>query len=1038
MRAIPFKIFPSIGYINSQFQIINLIDNEIRIDVIKEGIEIKKLELSSNSSSYLLELALPGKYELTTCINNIIFSQYLEIKNSIRIGTSIIKKIYTFNKIPYTYILMKDRILIYNEKNKVTIIENEISPSEIIKINEEILLFKTTFKDSNNRITNFGIYQVNEYKISWELTDTYTEIEYISNLKRLWVYDNELKKIKCFHLSKSIEGQPKELLTINNVNNYDCKSIKNTILLIEKNKITIINITNLNVKEYKISPDIAIDYLGSIYYKNKYSLTLENFFEVEVKHKIHINDDFIYNKEKFIFIGDNYITKPTVDLELTKLDAIREFRPDSETKFKFKQIDLKEIRKIEIKTVSKSFYYSTREIIIVTQINTKTISHINYSKNVFEWTGSTVINEKNEYKIQIATSITLKDLKINLLECTFNIDSLTILNWKISSNTYLLYYRGNSKVVAADSIKIYENFNGNNYVLINNCQYKLYDVLNLETPIFITTNIINENYICEHKTIWYEDEINTIQNATNIAIKGFNLESKTIIDIRDENNNQIVNKLNIFTQREYLKAPEILINPENGKLKKYTTGLIMSSSNDLTKVIIRRSHKIYLLMYCLDRKRYIEDEIQIEQDNYKESHLSPNGNFLTLLNASNEYILYDIRTNERIKYFSEKFIAFSRDGNLIFEDDKTKNPKIIDPITFNNITPNNYHFYQYLSPDAKLYSQLSTQFQYRDRLTNALIDEIQYNYLINLTKPPLPISSKEIIDDWSRSMNSFFNLNKESLNLFKVLDVQMLVNFTLAIREKFIEIGIVGTSVTSRLVAPLDLSYFNYLSFSYDNCYVVYVGKPSVYGLIHLFKINFDPVKLTLEIIDNYISRIPNKAAWVCGFSKKGIFATYDSTPDTYSVKIIDSLFTENMRLEDYRRIIYTDVDPIANPHNKWKKLNGKNFLCFSPSGDYMALSEQGYEPKTLGGSGHVESGALHIVLMETDQIIKSFIEHGAPIKSELSQNNKNISFVAFSEDESKIMSLSDDGVVIVRNVDLSSFYNENIPESSIHHTVSS
>ena len=90
--------------------------------------------------------------------------------------------------------------------------------------------------------------------------------------------------------------------------------------------------------------------------------------------------------------------------------------------------------------------------------------------------------------------------------------------------------------------------------------------------------------------------------------------------------------------------------------------------------------------------------------------------------------------------------------------------------------------------------------------------------------------------------------------------------------------------------------------------------------------------------------------------------------------------------------------------------------MCFSPSGNYLALSEQGYEPLTLGGYGHQESSVIHIAKTTNGEIIDSFLGHGDRIKYE---KNKKVVFVAFSEDEKQIMSMSTDGVVIVRNITL-------------------
>ena len=212
----------------------------------------------------------------------------------------------------------------------------------------------------------------------------------------------------------------------------------------------------------------------------------------------------------------------------------------------------------------------------------------------------------------------------------------------------------------------------------------------------------------------------------------------------------------------------------------------------------------------------------------------------------------------------------------------------------------------------------------------------------------------------------------------------------------------------------LRLKYYNYAAFSYDNKYFAYVGKPSSKGLIHLFKLDYVESNNKLLVTDSYLSRYPSYASWVCGFSKTGYFATYDSTPDTYLINIDEELFASKTDEIELRENIYNSKSNIYHQYQKWNEIKGKNFLCFSPTGKYLALSEQGYEPLTLGGYGHQESNAVHISFTETGRIIDSFTGHGDKIKE---NRRKKVTFVAFSEDEKRIMTLSSDGVVVIRDL---------------------
>ena len=82
-----------------------------------------------------------------------------------------------------------------------------------------------------------------------------------------------------------------------------------------------------------------------------------------------------------------------------------------------------------------------------------------------------------------------------------------------------------------------------------------------------------------------------------------------------------------------------------------------------------------------------------------------------------------------------------------------------------------------------------------------------------------------------------------------------------------------------------------------------------------------------------------------------------------------------------------------------------------------MGLSEQGYDPVGLGGCGHQESTAVHIARVADLEIVNSFYGHGDVILS--TECRPNIAGIAFSQNEKRILSVSADGVVIVRNIDL-------------------
>jgi len=475
-----------------------------------------------------------------------------------------------------------------------------------------------------------------------------------------------------------------------------------------------------------------------------------------------------------------------------------------------------------------------------------------------------------------------------------------------------------------------------------------------------------------------------------------------------------------FSEKYALSSNQIVFNPETLEIKDAFIGNIESHSKQLNKIVSHRTNKIYLSKFNPQIAKYELSEISIDDNKYRESYLSPNGHFLVLQDESNKYSFYDIEKGETINFISGNFLAFRNDGSLIIEQDGTRSVKIIDPKTFQDITPPNYHHYRFMSPDGKLYAQVSSKVRYFHKLNGKelKVEEVS-KFRQDLDEPSFYLEEAEkeqakIKVDKNRLL--IFNSYKEQFQSLGLEDYAKINSHSVVKIEKYTEFGVTGTSIVKEIVLPEDTQFYNYASFSYDNRYLGLVYRLGTGGGIHFIKINFDEKESSLEILDTYLSRYPRYASWVCGISKTGFFATYDSTPDTYIINVAENLFENKTTEIELRQNIYKSKTNIYHTYNKWNEIKGKNFLCFSPTGDFLALSEQGYEPLTLGGYGHQESNVVHIAKTNTGQIIDSFTGHGDKIKD---NKTKKVTFVAFSEDEKRIMTLSSDGVVIIRDLNI-------------------
>ncbi|MFI3239544.1 MAG: hypothetical protein R3Y22_02995, partial [Bacteroidales bacterium] len=124
-----------------------------------------------------------------------------------------------------------------------------------------------------------------------------------------------------------------------------------------------------------------------------------------------------------------------------------------------------------------------------------------------------------------------------------------------------------------------------------------------------------------------------------------------------------------------------------------------------------------------------------------------------------------------------------------------------------------------------------------------------------------------------------------------------------------------GNPTAYRILIGEYVWFLNYVSFSYDSRYLALGAKTATNSGI--YKV-YDIQKKEFIIETNLKSRY--NAVWITIFSKTGDAAYYTSVPDSYFIKA-SSLNSVN--------------EPI--------KIAGKSLLCFSPSGRYIAFSNQGY-----------------------------------------------------------------------------------------------
>jgi WD40 repeat protein len=1010
-----------VGYKNSQFQIVSTVEN-LRVDFLKGDNLLRSEVVSLEYPIILTGLNITGKIIAKCNFEGQEFNQEIEIRDAIRLGSSEFKRAFLFEDTNFSFFLMKDRLLLYDEKRQIILTENHYSPTEIHQLNKTEFLFITRVGDSQDGIVNLGVYNTVSFSLVGELLNNYREVKIIPESNTVWLYNFNGNVIECFQIVNSEGRYFTQLKFLKGYENYLICQDESTLILKYPNELLFVDFLNQHRQFSKeLKSNNAIDKFGNIVtlFENNischnsltnYSQKIKLAFKINLvsNHFLHIGDEFTLEQEKIDFqeqIDEQYNhIIPSISTN------------NNEFTYNIKTED----RKVDLH-LQHDIYFTSSGVYIIEKASLNSLVGIKYQLINGVWLKKSLEKMDIKYSVKFLDNeneIVLTEKNPSLIIDTYQFPMLLL---RLVDKKVLLYDSKSLNIPDEKRVDVFSIEGIPYFSLQKKEHFSLYRATDFKQALLDKVKLLNPLFFREHKNIWFigNERINSEANRLNsfdlvkccrIPIDGLNIYSASYNHLSKYQ----------FQQGFAISNDQIIFNPRNAKVKSAVVGKLEGHSINLNKILSNRDNSFLISFFNNKTLHYEHIEIPINSEKFKESYMSPDGRFLVLQEKKNTYCYYDIERNERINFVSGNFLAFTNDGSLIMENEK-KSIKIIDPKTFQEVTSPNYRHYRFLSPDGKLYAQISTKTRYMHRLKEIEIPVSQLKLIRFFIDMPKNISNQDEIEKEKlkveRNRKELFDKFRSRCLELKILSPEQINSEKIIRKERFIEIGIVGTDVIAEIPVPGDLEYYNHASFSYDNKYFGFVGKPTFNGLIHLYQLAFDESKATLKTNNSYLTRLPKRASWVCGFSKTGYFATYDSIPDTYLIYVDDSLFENKLFEFDLRNKLKQKKVNLYHSFKNWNVIEKKNFLSFSSSGEFLALSEQGYDPLTLEGHGHQESHVVHIAKTESGEIFNSFSGHGDSI----SYNKiKNVVFVAFSEDEKKIMTLSSDGVVFIRNISLS------------------
>ena len=497
-----------------------------------------------------------------------------------------------------------------------------------------------------------------------------------------------------------------------------------------------------------------------------------------------------------------------------------------------------------------------------------------------------------------------------------------------------------------------------------------------------------------------------------------------LIDFR----NASIEKISTITKNEKEESLQNELRLNRGELGKSTSANL---------IITIENKNLFLKNIAKDSIKQIFKD-SFDSSSYQNAYFTSDGKNVVLQISKNEGELLGINDLQSVKFDVEGFTVARNEGINGYKPEITlsggRKPVWRDPITLDIIPEDKMSSHIFMSPDGLFSANIIPGEYYYNRLTGKEISFQEYIRLCSLYNwrlypEPDDKEKKRIIENRT---NLLYEFSKEKLEehlveyyryiledknanertrehrLKEIVDSEMnkylnkVREFTPLFIDKLHYVGYKNniTNEEDRIIIGRNVWYLNYVSFSYDCHYLAFGAKMksdlwrnSEEGVFVLYDLHKREIIIRKDGFNL-------QAVWMAMFSQKGDVAFYDSSANAYLVK----------QETNYKEILVAI---------------GKSLLCFSPSGKYIALSDQKYIDYAHHPNenwGHQPSGNVFIHAVEDfKNCIEAYNDFGEGIEGvangERRSRAKSVASAAFSQDETKLLVVGNDGVVVVRNL---------------------
>lgn len=433
-----------------------------------------------------------------------------------------------------------------------------------------------------------------------------------------------------------------------------------------------------------------------------------------------------------------------------------------------------------------------------------------------------------------------------------------------------------------------------------------------------------------------------------------------------------------------------------------------------------RGNKVYLLSLKNNEESCCEIlSDKFDSSNYKQVLLSENADQI-LYRTEGRTEVKDIKTEEVTEFDNLSYVVHCNGIRPLFQQVSSLQPRIVNPVTGQIIDYNQMKKFQFVSPNGEYYAgtlkDMYQEYYYRD--TNEIIKDADYKKIIeDLTYPTKGGKKTQAWKDVTTRRIRFLEKHSDYLkakypkqtHMTKTVEkwyeflidrddnlgVRIFVNRVIGERGILIIRKLSDSSEVAKIDLGLPLHFMNYVSFSYDSKYVSLAGyRDYSHGLFLVYDLQENKTLISINT---------KRAVWLTSFSKKQEIAAYTSNPNT----------------------IYFEGDFNCEPEQELERhlILNRNFLTFSPDGEFIALSDQGYVSKyDIDGNpkfnwGHQPSTLVEIRCTKNIQDPIAIYNDLSNLGIADTSQTMSVASVSFSNDNKRLMMVGCDGVVIIRNL---------------------